>query len=90
MNNYSQLAINANMKNTDQHIMLLGWSLDDDKSEAKLVYSVQEDKWIPRIGLQGTFKLLVILVACLARNLFCSSGKASVAFLKSIFLFLFF
>ena len=31
-NNYSQLAINANMKNTDQQIMLLGWSADDGKS----------------------------------------------------------
>ncbi|CAJ1943670.1 unnamed protein product [Sphenostylis stenocarpa] len=46
-----QLAINANMKNTDQHIMLLGWSADDDKSEAAVI-DIERDKWVPRIELQ--------------------------------------
>lgn len=68
--------INANTKNTDKHILLLGWSEDDDKSEAAIV-DIDRDKWVPRIGLQGTSKSLIILVACLARNLFCSSGRAS-------------
>ncbi|XP_027189043.1 nuclear pore complex protein NUP214 isoform X2 [Cicer arietinum] len=46
-----QLVINANTKNTDKHILLLGWSEDDDKSEAAIV-DIDRDKWVPRIGLQ--------------------------------------
>lgn len=60
--NYSQLAINANMKNTDQHIMLLGWSADDDKSEAAVI-DIERDNLVPRIELQGTLILLTILAA---------------------------
>lgn len=68
-NNYSQLVINANMKNTDNHISLLAWSEDDDKSEAAIVDKLEIDrpKWIPKIELQGTSKLIIILVAfCLS------------------------
>ncbi|KAK8467551.1 hypothetical protein PHAVU_007G078700 [Phaseolus vulgaris] len=55
-----QLAINANMKNTDQHIILLGWSADDDKSEVAII-DIERDKWVPRIELQenGDDNLLV-------------------------------
>ncbi|XP_017414624.1 nuclear pore complex protein NUP214 isoform X2 [Vigna angularis] len=58
--NQCQLAINANLKNTDQHIILLGWSADDDKSEAAIV-DIERDKWVPRIELQenGDDNLLV-------------------------------
>ncbi|KAK7357242.1 hypothetical protein VNO80_16526 [Phaseolus coccineus] len=55
-----QLAINANMKNTDQHIILLGWSANDDKSEVAII-DIERDKWVPRIELQenGDDNLLV-------------------------------
>ncbi|XP_014513545.1 nuclear pore complex protein NUP214 isoform X2 [Vigna radiata var. radiata] len=58
--NQCQLAINANLKNTDQHIILLGWSADDDKSEVAIV-DIERDKWVPRIELQenGDDNLLV-------------------------------
>lgn len=62
LNNYSQLAINANMKNTDQHIMLLGWSADEDKSEA-VVIDIERENCVPRIELQGTSRFLSIFVA---------------------------
>ncbi|KAF7836922.1 nuclear pore complex protein NUP214 isoform X2 [Senna tora] len=51
-----QLAINANKKNTDQHIVLLGWSVDDDKSEAVIV-DIERDNWVPRIELQDRVML---------------------------------
>lgn len=57
------------MKNTDNHISLLGWSEDDDKSEAAIVDKLEIDrsKWIPKIELQGTSELIIILVAfCLS------------------------
>ncbi|XP_027934105.1 nuclear pore complex protein NUP214 isoform X2 [Vigna unguiculata] len=58
--NQCQLAINSNLKNTDQHIVLLGWSADDDKSEVAIV-DIERDKWVPRIELQenGDDNLLV-------------------------------
>ena len=62
LNNYSQLAINANMKNTDQHIMLLGWSADEDKSEA-VVIDIERENCAPRIELQGTSRFIAIFVA---------------------------
>ena len=49
------------MKNTDQHIVLLGWSADDDKSEVAIV-DIERDKWVPRIELQGTSRLQTIVV----------------------------
>jgi len=61
LNNNSQLAVNANMKNTDQHIILLGWSADDDKSEVAII-DIERDKWVPRIELQGTSRLQPIFV----------------------------
>ncbi|KAF8398618.1 hypothetical protein HHK36_017549 [Tetracentron sinense] len=46
-----ELAIAANRKNTDQHIVLLGWSLDDEQKEA-VVMDLDRDNWLPRIELQ--------------------------------------
>ncbi|KAF9597285.1 hypothetical protein IFM89_016426 [Coptis chinensis] len=51
-NSFRELALVANRKNRDQHIVLFGWSLDDEQDEAALVELVQEDRWLPRIGLQ--------------------------------------
>jgi len=83
------------MKNTDNHISLLGWAQDDDKSEAAVVDKLEIDrsKWIPKIELQGTSKLIIILVACLARNLLCSSDEGcrhifEVDFCMSFFYFI--
>ncbi|RDX95312.1 Nuclear pore complex protein NUP214, partial [Mucuna pruriens] len=59
-----QLAINANMKNTDQHIMLLGWSADDDKSEAAVI-DIERDNWVPRIELQENGDDNLLLGLCI-------------------------
>lgn len=48
---YSQLAIIANRKNVDQHIVLFDWSRDD-KKEAAMV-EILNDAWIPRIDCRG-------------------------------------
>ncbi|XP_054821316.1 nuclear pore complex protein NUP214 isoform X3 [Prosopis cineraria] len=58
-----QLAINANRKNTDQHIMLLGWSVDDDKSEV-VVIDIDRDNWVPRIELQENGDDNLVLGLC--------------------------
>lgn len=50
------------MKNTDQHIMLLGWSADEDKSEA-VVIDIERENCVPRIELQGTSRFIAIFVA---------------------------
>ncbi|XP_028796799.1 nuclear pore complex protein NUP214 isoform X2 [Neltuma alba] len=62
--NQCQLAINANRKNTDQHIMLLGWSADDDKSEA-VVVDIDRDNWVPRIELQENGDDNLVLGLCI-------------------------
>ncbi|KAK7405283.1 hypothetical protein VNO78_06483 [Psophocarpus tetragonolobus] len=62
------LAINANMKNTDQHIMLLGWSADDDQNEASII-NIEQDNLVPRIELQGTSRLPTRLVGLLHDSL---------------------
>ncbi|KAK9156544.1 hypothetical protein Scep_003118 [Stephania cephalantha] len=46
------LAFVANQKNTEQHIVLFGWSLNDDQKEGAVIELAQEDRWLPRIGLQ--------------------------------------
>lgn len=46
------LAISANRKNVDDHIVLLRWSLGDEKNDVAVV-DINRDKWIPRIKLQG-------------------------------------
>lgn len=47
----SELAITANRKSTDQHIVLFGWSLDD-KNEAAVI-DILRDTLCPKIALQG-------------------------------------
>lgn len=59
-----ELAINANMKNTDQHIMLLGWSADDDQSEAAII-DIERDNWVPRIELQENGDDNLLLGLCM-------------------------
>lgn len=48
----SELAFLANRKNMDQHIVLLGWSKDDNK-EAVMI-EILNDAWVPRIDFQGS------------------------------------
>ncbi|XP_027355036.1 nuclear pore complex protein NUP214 isoform X2 [Abrus precatorius] len=59
-----QLVINANTKNTDQHIMLLGWSADDDKGEAAVI-DIERDNWVPRIELQENGDDNLLLGLCI-------------------------
>ena len=49
---YSQLAIIANKKNTDQHIVYLDWSLGEENDEV-VVIDIERDTRLPRIELQG-------------------------------------
>ncbi|KAJ1391374.1 putative nuclear pore complex protein [Sesbania bispinosa] len=60
-----QLAINANKKNTDKLIMLLGWSLDDDHKSEAAVVEFERDKWIPRIELQENGDDNLLLGLCI-------------------------
>ncbi|KAK7247325.1 hypothetical protein RIF29_42206 [Crotalaria pallida] len=60
-----QLAINANIKNTDQHIMLLGWSVDDDHKNEVVVVDIERDNLIPRIELQENGDDNLVLGLCI-------------------------
>ncbi|CAN0887469.1 Nuclear pore complex protein NUP214 [Linum grandiflorum] len=48
----SGVAIVANRKNTDEHIMLFGWSVGDEEAEIA-VLEIDRDTWRPRINLQA-------------------------------------
>lgn len=58
-----ELAITANRKNTEKHIVLLGWSLGDELNEVAVV-DIERDKWLPRIELQGNDDDNLILGLC--------------------------
>lgn len=47
-----ELVLASNKKNVDEHVILLKWSLKDDKTEV-LSLEFQSDKYTPRIELQG-------------------------------------
>lgn len=49
---YSKLAITANRKSIDEHIVLLNWSPGDDESAVSVV-DIDRETFLPRIGLQG-------------------------------------
>ncbi|XP_022730110.1 nuclear pore complex protein NUP214 isoform X2 [Durio zibethinus] len=58
-----ELAIAANRKNTDQHIVLLSWSLGE-MSEASVV-DIERDNWLPRIELQDNGDDNLIMGLCI-------------------------
>ncbi|KAI8008473.1 Nuclear pore complex protein NUP214 [Camellia lanceoleosa] len=58
------LAIIANRKSTDQHIVLFGWSLDDDKKEAAVI-DILRDTLCPKIALQENGDDNIVLGLCL-------------------------
>ncbi|KAJ8760114.1 hypothetical protein K2173_010970 [Erythroxylum novogranatense] len=58
------LAITANKKNTDQHIVLLGWSVDGNVDET-VVIDIDRDTWLPRIELQDNGDDNLILGLCI-------------------------
>ncbi|XP_059429559.1 nuclear pore complex protein NUP214 isoform X2 [Corylus avellana] len=58
-----ELAITANRKNTDGHIVLLGWSPGDEINEVAVV-DIEQDKWLPRIELQENDDDNLILGLC--------------------------
>ncbi|KAJ0021493.1 hypothetical protein Pint_31483 [Pistacia integerrima] len=59
-----ELAITANRKNTDQHIVLLGWSLGDEETDVAVV-DINRDKWLPRIELQDNDDDNLIMGLCI-------------------------
>ncbi|XVF37288.1 hypothetical protein REPUB_Repub19eG0133100 [Reevesia pubescens] len=58
-----ELAIAANRKNTDQHIVLLSWSLGE-MGEASVV-DIERDNWLPRIELQDNGDDNLIMGLCI-------------------------
>ncbi|KAE8672042.1 Detected protein of unknown function [Hibiscus syriacus] len=68
-----ELAIAANRKNTDQHIVLLGWSLGE-MSEASIV-DIERDKWLPRIELQDNGEDNLIMGLCIDKASMFGSVK---------------
>ncbi|MCL7022947.1 hypothetical protein MKW94_015008 [Papaver nudicaule] len=47
-----ELVLAANRKNTDQHIILLGWSVDEEQKDAAVIDLSQDDRWLPTVELQ--------------------------------------
>ncbi|XVE70344.1 hypothetical protein DITRI_Ditri10aG0065100 [Diplodiscus trichospermus] len=58
-----ELAIAANRKNTDQHIVLLSWALDE-MNEVSVV-DIERDNWLPRIELQDNGDDNLIMGLCI-------------------------
>ncbi|KAK2401393.1 hypothetical protein P8452_08114 [Trifolium repens] len=75
-----QLVINANMKNTDNHICLLGWLQDDDKGESAIVNKLEIDrlKWIPKIELQANEDDNLLLGLCIDKVSICQKVRIQV------------
>lgn len=48
----SKLGIAAHKKNVGEHVVLFSWSLGEEQDDA-VVVSINRDKWLPRIELQG-------------------------------------
>ncbi|XP_052887618.1 nuclear pore complex protein NUP214 isoform X3 [Gossypium arboreum] len=69
----SKLAIAANRKNTDQHIVLLSWSLGET-GEASVV-DIERDNWLPRIELQDNDDDNLIMGLCIDNVSVCGSVK---------------
>ncbi|WCJ28509.1 Nuclear pore complex protein [Euphorbia peplus] len=59
-----RIAITANRKNTDGHIKLLHWPLQDDTNEVGLI-DIDRDMWIPRIEQQGNGDDNLVLGLCI-------------------------
>nr|XP_033515570.1 nuclear pore complex protein NUP214 isoform X5 [Nicotiana tomentosiformis] len=55
-----QLAFVANRKNLDQHILLFGWSVGDEKNEAATI-EILNDNWSPKIEAQDSGDDILIL-----------------------------
>ncbi|XP_062076324.1 nuclear pore complex protein NUP214 isoform X2 [Humulus lupulus] len=58
-----EFAIAANKKNTDQHVVYLGWSLGEEKNDIANV-DIQRDNMLPKIGLQENDDDNLILGLC--------------------------
>lgn len=57
---YSKLAVTANRKSIDEHIVLLDWSPGDNKSAVSVV-DIDRETFLPRIGLQGMQSTVPVL-----------------------------
>ncbi|XWS52366.1 hypothetical protein CRYUN_Cryun11dG0063700 [Craigia yunnanensis] len=68
-----ELAIASNRKNTDQHIVLLSWSLGEG-SEASVI-DIERDNWLPRIELQDNGDDNLIMGLCIDKVSLCGSVK---------------
>ncbi|KAK4758135.1 hypothetical protein SAY87_019436 [Trapa incisa] len=59
-----KLAIAANRKNTDGHIVLFSWLLGEEQNEV-VVVDVNRDKWLPRIALQDNGDENLVVGLCI-------------------------
>ncbi|KAJ6702736.1 NUCLEAR PORE COMPLEX PROTEIN NUP214 ISOFORM X1 [Salix viminalis] len=71
------LAITANKKNTDQHIVLLGWAVEDGMSETAVI-DIERDTWLPRIELQENGDDNLIMGLCVDKVSFYGKVKVEV------------
>ncbi|KAF2314580.1 hypothetical protein GH714_027753 [Hevea brasiliensis] len=69
------VAITANRKNTDQHIQLLRWSVEDGETS---VIDIDRDTWVPRIELQGDGDDNLIMGLCVDKVSLFGKVKADV------------
>lgn len=69
-----ELAITANRKNTDQHIVLLSWSLGEEKGEAAVI-DIDRDNFLPRIELQANGDDNLIMGLCIDKVSVCGKVK---------------
>ncbi|KAK6918113.1 hypothetical protein RJ641_016535 [Dillenia turbinata] len=60
-----EIAITACRKNVDQHIVLFGWSVDDENKDAVTMLEFGRDKWNPRFELQDNGDDNFVLGLCL-------------------------
>ncbi|KAL9233598.1 hypothetical protein vseg_008572 [Gypsophila vaccaria] len=70
-----ELAIVANRKNTDQHIMLFSWSQEDNQVSA---VDIERDSWLPRIELQENGDDNLVLGLCVDKMLVCENVEVMI------------
>jgi hypothetical protein len=61
-----KLAVTANRKSIDEHIVLLDWSSGDDKSAVSVV-DIDRETFLPRIGLQENNDDNTVMGLCIDR-----------------------
>lgn len=69
-----ELAVVANRRNIDDHIVLLGWVLENGRKQT-LSLEIFSDKWLPRIELQENLDANIIVGIAMDRT--CTDSQIS-------------